>query len=53
MKKSEKSTVECSACHHIFDILMEKEVAMGAVRCPHCRTILDQDGKEIKLVQPR
>ena len=36
--------VECGACHHIFDLLNEPEVGMGATKCPNCESIIDQEG---------
>jgi len=40
--------VECQACHHVFDLTSEPEVAMGATKCPNCESILDQEGKVLK-----
>lgn len=35
---------ECGECGHEFDSTQEPEVAMGAVKCPNCGTVVDQEG---------
>jgi hypothetical protein len=40
--------VECGQCKHKFDLLAEPEVGMGATKCPHCGSIVDQEGTVLK-----
>ena len=37
-------TVECKNCHNPFNYRLVAEVAMGAVQCPACDAVLDQEG---------
>jgi len=39
--------VTCKNCGKIFDYGKQPEVAMGAVKCPHCGAIVDQTGKDV------
>ena len=41
--------VECGNCKSYFDYGIQKEVAMGAVSCPNCKAILNQEGKTLEL----
>lgn len=36
--------IKCKNCGHEFDDTKESEVAMGAVECPECKSVLDQEG---------
>ena len=37
-------TVECKECHNPFNYRLVAEVSMGAVKCPVCDAVLDQNG---------
>jgi signal peptide peptidase SppA len=40
--------VSCGACKKEFHLIEQPEVAMGATKCPHCKTVVDQNGKVAK-----
>ena len=37
-------TVECKNCHNPFNYRLVAEISMGAVKCPACDAILNQEG---------
>lgn len=37
--------VKCQKCGKLVDYTHECEIAMGAVKCPHCGVIINQDGE--------
>lgn len=37
--------IRCGKCGKEFDDTKQAEVAMGAVECPHCGAVVDQEGK--------
>lgn len=39
--------VECQKCHQQFDFNLVAEVAMGAVKCPACNAIINQEGQAL------
>lgn len=43
-EEDEESVVECQKCHNKFDFNIIAEVSMGAVKCPGCNSILNQEG---------
>ncbi len=44
MKTNGKEFTICQSCGAVFDYSNEPEVCMGAVKCPKCSSILDQEG---------
>ena len=42
--KSLDEMVECKECHNPFNYRLVAEVSMGAVKCPACDAVLDQNG---------
>lgn len=40
----DENTVECRGCAKPFDYTTRGEVAMGAVRCPNCLSVVNQEG---------
>jgi len=39
-----KTLVMCGACKKQVDYGKQPEVCMGAIKCPHCKTVIDQKG---------
>lgn len=37
--------VRCSNCKRKFDYSKESEVSMGAIKCPFCKAVINQEGK--------
>lgn len=46
------TAVKCSACGAPFDTAAVPEVSMGAVACPGCGAVVDQEGKTFSTNQP-
>jgi hypothetical protein len=46
-EEDEESVVECLKCHNKFDFNIVAEVAMGAVKCPACNSIINQEGQAL------
>jgi DNA-directed RNA polymerase subunit RPC12/RpoP len=44
-KNAAAVTVKCGACSKDFDYLAQTDVAMGAVKCPNCGAVVNQEGK--------
>jgi DNA-directed RNA polymerase subunit RPC12/RpoP len=42
--------ITCKWCGKSVDYGKLPEVAMGAVKCPHCGAIIDQSGKVLRKV---
>jgi hypothetical protein len=40
--------IKCGNCGKEFDDTKQVEVAMGAVECPECKAVLDQEGKVLQ-----
>lgn len=43
-----KTLVKCRGCNKGVDYDRQPEVAMGAIKCPHCGVTIDQTGKVLK-----
>ncbi len=46
-KQDLPENVECQKCHQNFDFNLVAEVAMGAVKCPACNSIINQEGQAL------
>ena len=51
MDDNKEKLVTCEACKKVFDYAKEPEVAMGAVKCPHCKVTVDQTGKKLADIE--
>lgn len=40
--------IQCKGCGHQFNDTKQTEVAMGAVECPKCGSVVDQEGHVLK-----
>lgn len=45
---SDKEKVKCQNCGALIDYEKEPEVAMGAIKCPKCSMVINQEGKVVK-----
>jgi hypothetical protein len=45
IKENRKTRVVCKGCKKSCDYAEEPEIAMGSIRCPHCKKIMDQTGE--------
>jgi len=46
-----KYTVKCQKCRKAFDYSKVPEVCMGGVECPHCGTVINQNGEYHKAAR--
>jgi uncharacterized C2H2 Zn-finger protein len=49
--KASKDIVKCLKCSKVFNYAKVPEVCMGGVKCPHCGTVINQNGEYHKAAR--